>query len=318
MRTCSVPGLAAARVACSALRIRLRITCWISSRLTMISGSSAAYCSSSDDLAGPQIGGAPGQRRADDLVEVLDRSIERRLARERQQVPDDLRGALAGDLDLLRDRGASAADPPRRSSARGCPSRPAAGCSARARRRPPAGRRPTAARCGSTARGGGAPRRCRARPRRNASTLPRAVPQRDHGGARPGSSIRRRACASPCRATCRRRAPPTGCPRPRSCRCAIRSRGRLVRSSSRVQFIARQNASLAWRQRPSAVMTRIRSFACSITCASSRIVAPACWSSARSAAMRATSSGSTEMIVIAVDRSRKPLNASSGAMRRRP
>jgi hypothetical protein len=46
VRTCSVPGLAAARLACSALRIRLRITCWISSRLTMMSGSSAAYCSS--------------------------------------------------------------------------------------------------------------------------------------------------------------------------------------------------------------------------------------------------------------------------------
>ena len=37
-----------------------------------------------DDLAGPQIGGAPGQRRPDDLVEVLDRPVQRGLARERQ------------------------------------------------------------------------------------------------------------------------------------------------------------------------------------------------------------------------------------------
>ena len=122
---------------------------------------------------------------------------------------------------------------------------------------------------------------------------------------RPGTSSRRPVCATPFRAS----RPPV-----RTCISSsegeiisrvMRSAARRFTSCSGVNPIARQNELFAYRQCPSGVSTRMRSWACSSTWARSW-----CGTScllhlgALSAAMRATRRDSTEIKVTAVERSR--------------
>ena len=212
------PGWPVARVACSALRIRLRTTCWISSRLTMISGSSAAYCSSrAISCARRSVARQASVARTISLRSATDRSsadlranvsrlrtifaarspATRISSRSRARLRPVLRAdhqlevahhALQRVVQLVRDAGDELAD----------------------RRQPLAVDQllAQAALLRDVALDRDEVRRpCRARRA--------ARPRSPTTGKRRSVGARR---ASPCRARCRRRARPTGCPRPRSCR----------------------------------------------------------------------------------------------------